>query len=275
MKDSDLHTHSYFSDGQFSPTELIKQAKEADIKHIALTDHNSVDGVEEAIKAGKELGIEVIPGCEIRAEYGEILAYFIDIKNQQLKDLLKDILKRGKDRNRKMIALLNKDGLNLDYDEINDEEVGQMNRLHMAKAIIKNGFAKDVDDAFDKYLGRYTKYCVPAKFPPSVDVIKIIKQAGGAASLAHPWFENWNKEFQEIDLLIEAGLDGMEISCGPVKDREKEMKIKEKIREICRSRDLVMTSGSDYHGPMHKDHILGNHNCDSSIVEELRKRAKK
>lgn len=270
-KNCDLHTHSYYSDGAYSPTMLVMKAKEAGLKIVALTDHNTVGGVREAVEAGKKLGVRVIPGCEFHSSVGEILGYFIDVNDPEINRLSRLILHRVEERIKKMIEKLGTIGIKIDYAELKLKHK-DVNRAPIAEAIYRQGFAKSFREAFDKYLLEGKIGYVPIKYPDPITIIKAIKNAGGAAVMAHPWLEDWKKQFEMIDELIDAGLDGMEIETGPNVLGDEENMVKEKIKKLCEEKVLIMTRGSDYHGPVHKN-MIGEHNCEESVVEELKKRA--
>lgn len=273
MKNADLHTHSkYSSDGELTPQDLIKKAKEAGLKYIAITDHDSVDGVEEAIKAGKKYDVEVIPGVEIHSEYGEILGYFINLKNKELIRLCKKNKDSVNKRGLKTIRLLAKEGYVLNPKEILKKyKRTLLERPLIALGMVDKGYVKSFREAFDRFLANENKkYYVKAEFTPTQQVIKTIRLAGGVAVLAHPYYENYKAEFKNIKKLIAAGLVGMETKSGKFEPENYGPIIKE-IESLAKKYNLVLTSGSDFHGSNHPQNPLGSSNCNENAVLRLKK----
>jgi predicted metal-dependent phosphoesterase TrpH len=152
----DLHTHSTASDGSYSPGELIRHAKEKGLSAVALTDHDTVEGIEEALKIGAEVGIEVIPGVEISVDYKpemHILGYFLgDYKNAL--SILERLIENRNERNPKIISKLNDLGYDITMDEVKNEAKGKVvARPHVAKVLVKKGYVKSTDAAFERLLG--------------------------------------------------------------------------------------------------------------------------
>jgi len=285
MKNADLHTHSYYSsDGTVSPTNLIKEAKSIGLKYIALTDHDSVEGNAEALKAGKKYGVEVIPGIELHSEYGEVLGFFIDYKNQDLINLCEENQKKINERTLKIIKKLAKNGYVLNPKEILKKYNREIMRKPLiAMGMVDKGYAESFRDAFDRILTQ-DKYNIKANLLSTIEVIKIITSANGVAVLAHPYYEDYQSEFKNIKKLIKAGLVGMEYP-NMIKNIKREefrspeeydqiVKIADKIEKIAKKHDLILTSGSDYHGSESPHNIFGLANCDESVVKELKKRLK-
>jgi len=273
MKNADLHTHSkYSSDGELTPEQLIRKAKKSKLKYIAITDHDSVEGVEECVKAGKKYGVEVIPGVELHSEYGEVLGYFIDPKNKALVKLCKKNKDASTKSCLKMIKLLGKDGYKLDAKKILKKH-GQCipGRPAIALEMIEKGYVKTFREAFDKFLDKKSKYRVKPKFQPTQDVIKTIRKAGGIAVLAHPYYEDYKQEFKNIKKLVSAGLVGIETQSGKSVP-ENYATIARQIKRLSKKYNLVLTSGSDFHGPNHPQNPLGSSNCDEKCVAALKKR---
>lgn len=274
VKNTDLHTHTHYStDSDISPKDLVIEAKNIGIKHLAITDHDSVAGIPEALIAGKEQGIDIIPGVELHSKFGEVLGYFIDYKNEDIIKLCKHNNNADNVRAIKMIELLNKD-FKLDPELMRKKYNSErLTRPIIAKEMVSKGYAKDFRDAFDSYLTT-AKYHVEVEYFSTEEVIKIIVSAGGVAILAHPYFEDYNSEFENIKLLIKAGLAGME--CSNIKDNlpENYDNVIIKIKELAKKHNLILTCGSDYHGTTHKANILGSFNCDEEVVFKIKELAK-
>ncbi len=246
----DLHIHSTFSDGTYTPAELVKMAAYKKLKTIAITDHDTMDGVAEALSAGKEYGVEVISGLECSVElnglYMHILGYFQDIHNGVLKDKLLKVQLAREERNKEIVNRLQQSGIVISYDEVLAiSSDGQTGRPHIGRVMIEKGVVKNLDQAFGEYLGRQGKAYVSRFVYPAREAITHIQQAGGLAVLAHPAQIDYSlKRLPDlVDELTRDGLDGLEVYY-PTHSA----KIIRKLRKICDDHDLVMTGGSDYHG---------------------------
>jgi predicted metal-dependent phosphoesterase TrpH len=186
----DLHTHSNCSDGSLSPRELVQLAKKRELRAIALTDHDTVAGVAEAVAAGKELGVEVVPGVEISAQYPpgtmHILGYCFSPSQPELLKALKKLQKARAARNPKIIERLQALGLEITTDEVLNLSSGQVGRPHIAKALVNRGYVSSIDEAFSRYLKKgAVAYAEKFRFSPR-EAIGLIRGAGGLAVLAHP-----------------------------------------------------------------------------------------
>jgi len=273
MKNADLHAHSYYSDGQTSPKELVRLAKKRGIKHLALTDHNSVKGVSEATEEGKKIGVNVIPAVEVRVNCGEILGYFIDIKNKELIEELNKINKRVQEKIRFRCEQLTKAGFIVSYKEFEKKfpkAKGNYNEFHPLYTLYLKGYGTTMGlrNKFKKINLKDKKI----KVTSATRAIRLIKKAGGVPVLAHPWLDE--KALPSIKKMVRAGLKGIELNNG---DRApfRHPKWTKKIKSAAKKYKLILTSGSDYHGEdivklMPGNHNLGKNNCDEKIVEKLR-----
>lgn len=254
----DLHLHSTASDGQYSPTELMKKVKEAGITTCALTDHDTVNGIKEARKAAEELGLDFISGIEISAKEDiefHILGYNIDEDNEELKASCEFFKNERQKRAKKIYAFLEKKGVKLEAGSV-EKVAGSDNlgRPHFAKAMLQQGYIKDVREAFDKYLATpefeamdMRKYC---SYQEAID---LIHNAGGIVVVAHPGMTKKLSEEQllaRLEKFIAMGVDGIE--CFYSKhDREQAMMFLTLVDKY----DLVTTIGSDYHGEKVKPEV--------------------
>lgn len=279
MKNSDLHTHTYYSDGQISPKDLVRLAKKRNLKYLALTDHDSIKGISEAVKEGKRVGVSVIPSVEIRTDYSEILGYFIDIKNKELINELekstKQELEKVKDECEKLIRA----GYNISYKELVKKFPKSKNNFNTFYPIYMLYLKKYVKDTFEG--SKLIKKLKPMKTNrmSAVKAIELIKGAGGVPVLAHPWLAE-DKKLIKVENLVKAGLRGIEISNGDdlkfiIKMSKNKHLIKD-IERVAEKYNLIITSGSDFHGPeiiklMPGNHDLGKNNCEETIVEQLRR----
>jgi len=276
VKNADLHTHSYYSDGQITPKDLVRLAKERGVKHLALTDHNSVGGVPEAIAEGKKIGVEVIPASEIEVDSGEILAYFIDIKNKELISKLNQNCKSTEDKVKDWCKKLNKDNYSITFEEIKrrfPNAKGGINAFYILYLLYLKGYGRPLK-LFPKLMKK--KELMPKKIKkiPILQAIRLVRKAGGVPVLAHPWINDMEVNFKKMRLLVKAGLKGLEVNNGdraPLKSKNAVKRIKKAAKKY----NLILTSGSDFHGKelvklMPGNHNIGKNNCDEKVVEELR-----
>jgi len=246
----DLHVHSSVSDGLLTPRELVRHAKAVGLKAMALTDHDTVAGVAEALEAGREVGLEVIAGVEISAEIEKgachILGYFVSHTHRGLKRVLADA-RGGRDaRNIRILQLLNKLGLRLTMDEMAARvQDGVLTRAHFATVMLEKGYVKTWDQAFERYLGAgKPAYVARTRVMPE-EAIKVIHAAGGLAALAHPrQLGRSPKETDEwLDKLAAAGLDGVE-----TQSPDHTSNYARRYRAAAQRLGLVETGGTDWHG---------------------------
>jgi len=277
MKNTDLHTHSYYSDGELSPRELVRLAKKRGIKNLALTDHNSVKGVEQAIKQGKKTGVNVIPAVEIVVQNAEILGYFIDYKNSNLKKDLKKNAFCDNDKTKKRIKALQKQGYDISYPKFIKElpnAKDNHNKGHLIYYLNKN-----LKIPKEKVLEILSEISIKRPKKGNLTLIqgiKLIKKYKGVPVLAHPW-NNKNKFHEKnIKKWIKAGLKGIEINNGEEYSFRRTKGLVREIKNIAKKHNLILTSGSDYHGEtlfkLVRTHKLGKYNCDERVIRELKKR---
>ncbi|MEC4674490.1 MAG: PHP domain-containing protein [Nitrospirota bacterium] len=267
----DLHLHSTFSDGSLSPTDVITLGHTAGLRALAVTDHDTIDGLSEALEVGARLGIEVIPGIEISARFegreAHILGYFIDWTDATLLERLEQQRASRHHRNPLVVEKLNQLGLDLTYEEViataGSDSVG---RPHIAQALVHKGHVRSVQEAFDRYLKDGGSAYVPRVLPDACEVIRWIREASGVPVLAHP---QWVKP-QHLPLatvcrsLKDAGLVGIEVFYSTHTKRQ----ISEFL-EISRTLDLLITGGSDFHGSAKPDIRIGYGRGDLKVPEKL------
>ncbi|MDT8860582.1 PHP domain-containing protein [Alkalihalobacillus sp. MEB130] len=253
---SDLHMHSTASDGGYSPSELMKKCKAVDLQIVALTDHDSVDGIEEATRVGNELGLDVIPGIELSTKHKgksvHILGYHLDWRDRKLRSLLECQKQLRRERLDQIIARLEPIGLHLKPEDVlKHVDGGSIGRPHVAKALIDAGYVTDVAEAFEKYLAEgQPGYVEKAKEMTVKEAIDLIHNTGGIAVVAHPVYYDFDQDI--MDWVTKWGLDGVEIYH---RDHDKEA-IK-RFEQLCDSiekevgRPLYRTGGSDFH---HEDY---------------------
>jgi predicted metal-dependent phosphoesterase TrpH len=274
MKNTDLHTHSYYSDGGMSPKELVRLAKKMGIRNLALTDHNTTKGFREAMKEGNKVGVNVIPGVEIRTDKGEILGYFIDINNKELNKELARIRKKVQEKIKKTCYNLNKAGYNISFNEIWKKFLkarGNINEFYPLFLLHLKGYGTTLEIAKEIRKKKLKK--VRIKEISVIKAIKLINNAGGKAVIAHPWIDKEILFEKNLKEYVKAGLRGIEINNG---DREpiRNNKIVNRIKNLAKRYNLILTSGSDYHGlklvkQMPGNHDLGKNNCDEKVIKQL------
>jgi 3',5'-nucleoside bisphosphate phosphatase len=268
----DLHVHSSASDGSYSPAEVVRLAKAGGLKAMALTDHDTVDGLAEAVAAGEEIGVEIIPGVEISAQFPggtmHIVGLFVDYHNGLLDQRLAVLKQARIDRNPQIIAKLNALGISVTMARV--EEIsggGQVGRPHIARALMEAGYVKDLQEAFDKYLGwRKAAYVSKFRFPPD-QALAMIRETRGIPVLAHPFTLNQGSAYALRNLLVELkglGLAGLEVFYSD-HSREQEALYLKLAREL----DLLITGGSDFHGLNKPEITLGSMPCQDRVTYEL------
>lgn len=250
---ADLHIHTTASDGTDGPEEVVCRAKILGLKAIAVTDHDTVDGVEPALAAGRLSDIEVVTGVELGAQYlGKelhLLGYSIDTDNHILKDKLSFLIGERKSRIFKMVQKVQNLGIPVSCEEVLAvSRSGSVGRPHLATVLIKAGVVNNITEAFNKYIGFGCPAYVPRYKLHPVEAINIINKAGGVSVLAHP---GQNNAHELLDMLMNAGLAGLEVY-HPAHSREQEYF----YFSLAREHGLIITGGSDYHGHGHK---TGNH----------------
>ena len=277
MKTIDLHVHTTASDGTASPAEAVKLAKAAGLSAIAITDHDTVSGYAEAAEAGKALGVEVIPGIEISTKYGRavhILGYYIDPDSDKLAPVLEWVVHDRDERNRKMAELMAADGLPVSYEEMHRRFGTVIGRPHFAEVLVELGLAKDIRDAFDRYVEKGQKYYLPRNFLSIERSIEIIREAGGVPVLAHPvQYKLDDAGLRElIEHCMESGLQGMECRYSGYSVEQSKY-----LGRLAEEYGLIKTGGSDFHGD-NKRHIsigtgTGHLEVPYKYLEKLRQTA--
>lgn len=272
----DLHTHSIASDGSMSPAELVRHAKDKGLAAVALTDHDTVEGISEALAEGNRIGIEVIPGIEISTNYKpemHILGYFLDVdKYLFVQKELTEIRKGREDRNYKIISRLKELGITITEEEVKEISSGDtIGRPHFARLLMEKGYVKNMQEAFDKYLGKDgSAYFKRYELEP-IDGIKLIKNAGGIPVLAHPALLKMN--YNDIDKLLvelkEYGLAGIEAIYSENSKEETGNLLRLAIKH-----KLLVTGGSDYHGTYKNGIEIGYGRGNLKVPYELLEKLK-
>lgn len=268
-KKVDLHTHTNYSDGFFTPKELLINAKKNGIDVISITDHDSVNGIREAIDIGKELGIEVIAGLEISSDIRDrevhLLAYFIDIDNAELEHYLSFFRTERVKRAHRIIQKLNALGLTISIEDVFEKAKNSaMGRPHIAQAMMERGLIKNYYEAFNKYIGNGCPAFEKKVHVSPQSAFKIINDAGGLSFIAHPG----NMPEEIIKELIEEGVDGIEVI-----HPSHSTQLTHYYRGIVNQYYLLESGGSDFHGGKREDEKnLGKYFTSYAKLDEMRKR---
>lgn len=246
----DLHVHSNASDGSLTPSEVANEAMKMGLSAIALTDHDTIDGVTEILEYTKDKDLEVIPGIELSCYYNNreihILGFYVDYTNPELQKEL-DILKEAREgRNLKMIELMRKDGIDITMEKLlhgNPDSV--ITRAHFARVLVEDGICKDKEVAFKKYIGIGCKYYLPKPQVTCETAMNILTKYSKAAFLAHPllYHLGYNQIEELVIYLKSLGLKGIEAYHSSNNCYESD-----KLRSMALKLDLAISGGSDYHG---------------------------
>lgn len=269
---ADLHLHTNHSNGTFTPEEIVRQANQAGLKAISITDHDAVSGIDLAIEEGKGLGVEVIPGVELSVIYRNkdihVLGYFIDYRDERLLHYL-DLFKTARVRRiEKMVSKLNEKGLPIKVESVLAKAgFGTMGRPHVAQVLVEEGYVTTYEEAFQNYLGdQGLAYVEKYRMSPE-EGIALIHSVGGVSVLAHPVCYNQDEIIPD---LVKKGLDGLETiqSDNFGIDAHHYQRIAQKY-------NLLESGGSDYHGERRSGATIGSRTIPYDWVEKLRQIANK
>lgn len=266
--EADLHIHTLYSDGTFSPREVLERVQKEGISAIAITDHDSVQAIEPAILEGEKLGIEVIPGVELTAEYNNsevhILGYFIDYQKDWFLKKLKHLREVRKERFLQMVQKLRRFNIFLDPAKIVKENKSTaLGRLHLARELKKQGYVSSVKEAFNLYIGEGKPCYVKKERILPQEAIAIIKELNGISVIAHPYTLKDEKILTEV---LKQGIEGIEVyhtECSPVDQV--------KYWQVAYLNNLLVTGGSDCHGMAKGGVLIGKIKIPYAFVERLKK----
>jgi len=266
---ADLHTHTHCSDGTLAPEALVRRAVERGVKVLAVTDHDTIAGLKEARAAARSHGLQFVNGVELSVEVDgrsvHLLGYGFDPEHPALTDYLSAFSRRRRDRLNEMIDRLAESGVEVSTDAV-DGQVGTSaapGRPHLARALAEEGHVESYQAAFDQYLDVEKPAYVPAPTQPAAAAIEALHAAGGVAVLAHPG--QWTSS-GVLKMLRERGLDGIECVFPSHPDY-----LVDYYQNICRSHDLLVTGGSDYHGRPDAEEVqLGEVGLTKSQWERFR-----
>ncbi len=278
MKIIDLHTHSTCSDGTLSPKQLSLYAAKKGLSAYALTDHDTVDGIEEAKFYAEKNNIEFIPGIEISSGYNNreihIVGLFIDYKNSTLISRLSHIKEKREKRNEIIVKKLDGLGIKIDYDEILNENKGKIiTKAHFAKQLVKKNYSSSIYEALNKYLNEGAPAYVKKEVLPAKETVSLIKSAGGIAVLAHPLYYKLSEN--ELNKMLEdlsPYLTAMECYYSTHSKEDVLYTV-----SLCERYGLLASGGSDFHGDNKPGLDLavgyGNLKADYAVLEKLKEAA--
>jgi predicted metal-dependent phosphoesterase TrpH len=275
----DLHSHTKFSDGSATPAELIGFAASAGARAVAITDHDTLDGLPGGRRAAQECGIEFVDGVEISADFQpgtmHILGYCFDPSSEELNAALEMLRLARSERNPQIAARLQNLGLEVNYGEVaslaGNEVVG---RPHFASVMVRKGYVASIKEAFDRFLAKgQPAYVEKRKLSPA-ESIDLIRKAGGVAILAHPYQMKLSDEDTEdqIKRLRDLGLDGIEAIYSRLSSAERERYVR-----LADRLGMLVSGGSDFHGTFKPDINLvtglGDLQVQYELLENIKARA--
>jgi predicted metal-dependent phosphoesterase TrpH len=271
---ADLHTHSSSSDGSDSPTELVRKAEAIKLGGIALTDHDSLDGIQEFMDAEASNELTRVPGLEISTEYEtkevHILGYFVPLDSKYLNENLEFLRKSRHERLPKMIRKFNDLGVDITIEELYEdlEGVASPGRPHVAQLLIKKGVVETTLEAFQKYLASDKPAYVKKARMDTIEAVKLLRSVGAVPVLAHPLTVKVEDLRSFAETLMNAGLMGIEVEYDY--SFMGLHRTSDEVREVIHDLDILHTGGSDYHGTIHYTE-LGSVNIPIEVIDSLEK----
>ena len=275
----DLHVHSHFSDGTWSPEELVAEAERLGLDAVALCDHNTVAGVPQFMAAGQGSSVQTVAGIEFSTDFQgtelHILALFVQPEHYDtINAMMEDWKKKKEQSNIDLVAALNRAGYDISYAEIREKGNGYINRAHIAAELTKKGYTESAQDAFKKLLNPSKGFYQPPEKLLAYDIIRFIKSIGAVAVLAHPFLnldEAGLRSF--LPEAIDCGLDGMEVLYPKYKPEQTVL-----AERIAEEFGILGSGGSDFHGDNKPDIAMGSGRGTLAVPTEymlkLRQRAK-
>lgn len=273
----DLHAHTTVSDGTLTPTELVKLAKESGLDAIAITDHDTLQGVPEALEAGRKYGIEVIPGAELSLESPEgagwihVVALWVPEQADELQKAFDWVIEGRANRNHEIVRKLRELGVNITYEAVAARATGTVGRPHFARELMALGVVSSMDEAFKVWVGDNGRAYVPKRKLTPERAFPILQRIGATAILAHPFALRLKyKEAEKVvRRLMDLGLDGMEVYYSEHSEADTKA-----YGEMADRLGLLKSGGSDFHGSNKPDIKLGVGRGNLDISNELLDRMK-
>jgi predicted metal-dependent phosphoesterase TrpH len=268
----DLHTHTLYSDGALTPCELVQLANKYGLKTISITDHDSINAIKEAKECASDFGIDIITGVEISTDLDDkeihLLAYFIDLGNEELNKYLQFFRDERVHRAKRIVKKLQNLGLKITFDDVLDQAKNSaVGRPHIAYAMTDLGLVKNYQEAFERYIGDYGPAFERKIHVSPQSALKLINDSGGLSFIAHP---GYMKEHLLISL-IKAGVDGIEV-IHPSHNENQIQFYRGIVNQYC----LLESGGSDFHGGKKMDNEnLGKYYISSNQLDAMRKMLQK
>ncbi|GAB7021774.1 PHP domain-containing protein [Salidesulfovibrio brasiliensis] len=274
----DLHTHTTASDGTFTPTELVELAAEKGLEAVAVTDHDTVDGTAEAMRAGERVGVEVIPGCELSASsprgagWLHIVGLFIQPDPTALLEAFAWLQEGRRQRNHEIAEKLQRLGINTSYERVAARATGTVGRPHFAQELLDLGVVNSLDQAFSQWLGDRGKAYVPKRKLSPERALEVLKSVGATTVLAHPYILSLGRNTLEtlVKHLKDHGLDAIEVDYTEHNSEQRGY-----YRKLAEKYDLLESGGSDFHGNVKPLVRLGTGKGDVhvpySVLEAMKK----
>ena len=275
MPGIDLHSHTTASDGSLAPRELVRRAAAAGVKALAVTDHDTVEGLPEALEAGREFGLEIIPGIELSVEspYGwmHILGLWLRPDAEHIGEVFSFIQESRRTRNRAIIEKLRELDIDITLDEVSAEAGGQVGRPHFSKVLFKKGLVQTPGEAFQRYLGAGGMAYVPKAKLTAAQALSVLHEDGALSVLAHPYLMGLEPAHleQEVARLRGLGLDGIEVYY-----TEHDYDTTLRMARIADRLGLLESGGSDFHGDIKPLVRLGIGKGDLFVPPALLERMK-
>ena len=256
----DLHTHSYYSDGTWTPAQLICEAQRLGLGAIVLCDHNTIAGLDDFLDAATGKPLEAVPGVEFSTDYCNKELHILGLYIQpqfyaEITKMLQDMLDRKEQSNVDLVAALNRAGYAISYEKIKaSTKEGFLNRAHIGAAMTEAGYTESIQDAFKRFLNPSQGYYVPPKRMDAYETIRYIKSIGGIAVLAHPFLSMEEASLRAfLPYAVECGLDAMEVLYSKYSDETTEL-----AKKIAEEFGVLPSGGSDFHGENKPDIQLGS-----------------
>ena len=268
MSNIDLHIHTIYSDGTWTPQEVVSRAKKLNLAAISITDHDSVAGLEEAIARGKKLGIEVVPGIEMSTDVGEdeihVLGYYLNWKEKEFLAQLEKFQAARAERNRKLIKKLKELGMEINHGELKGlSGRGVISRLHIARLMVRKEYVSSIGNAFERWLNPGKPAYVKKMNVSPFQIIELILKTGGVPVFAHPFL---SKRDDLIPHLVKAGLKGIEVYHSAHDSR-----VTQYYQKVAQKYHLLITGGSDCHGEAKDKVLMGKVKVPVSVLRVLKK----
>lgn len=258
MSAIDLHTHSTASDGTLTPAELVKAAKKVGLTAVALTDHDTMDGLPEALETGVKIGLEVIPGCELSVESRigvlHVVGLWVDPYSERLIRVFEQVRDRRLERNESVVGKLQELGFDITMEEVQGHAAGTVGRPHMARIMIEKGYVRNFEEAFSDYLGKKGKAYFPKNNISAEEAFELLRSTDATPVLAHPFLLSSDEDVldREVGRLKEMGLQGIEVYYS-----SHTIEMTGIAKGLARKYDLLPSGGSDFHGSVKPGIQLG------------------